>query len=509
MFSNETEETVRKVEARAAPKHKASPAKAITPECSGNSALANQSTNRSVDGSSTSLSLLPNLTPTIDERAVAFFFSNHVLGIDSPSRGFIEYVQTDPGYDFGDSLMCSLKAVGLAGFANTAKASGIMAEAKKQYLVAVRVLNTALQSPIEAKKDSTLLAVMILGIFETLAGRTEDSLVAWAAHLNGAAALMKLRGPEQVSTIAGRRLYGQITASLATSCLGQEVGLPDHIWDLRLELEKHVDPKDISWQNHRVLLLFTNFYAKVKRKQITDLQEILDTSLSLESSLVDIFRDMPNDWTYSTVYTNKDPDIVYYGCYHVYQHALSAMMWNGMRTIRALLNEIIRNVLLTGFAMKPPMFTDAKYTKMFQISTDSLYKINFDIIASVPQHLGYTTRNTSICSPKSQFDAQFSSSEPVLPNLRNERFARLGSLPEDISWERSSSNSVPLLRTAGYQLPWALFLVGVTDIATEPVLRWAISMLKHISEYMGIQQATVLAEKLERERLPSFTGKGR
>lgn len=491
------------MEARTVSKSRAS-SKTLTPSTVNGPLHSDNSTPMMISQSSQDVfSIMPHLTPTIDERAVNFFFSNHVAAIDTPSRGFIDHMQAHPDYELGENLMSSIKAVGLVGFSNVAKAPALLVEAKKQYLSAVRHLNAALQSPVEAKKDSTLMAVMILGIFETLVGRSENSLIAWAAHLNGASALMKIRGPEQLSTVAGRRLFGQITASLATSCLQQEIEMPEHIHKLRQELDKYIDTNNPIWQNHQILIDFTTFYARVKSGKITNLHSILNRSLELDEDLTSTFSCSTSDWTYSTVYTDQDPDIVYTGYYHVYQHALSAMIWNGVRTMRIMLNEIIRNLLLKGFSSKPPLFVERMYTEQLQKSTDTLYQTSSDIMASVPQHLGYTSSLDFNSN-----DSHFESPEPMLPRKSRQMWPALMGNRPDFPEELSNSTTVPLLRTASYQLPWALFLVGVTDIVTEPVLRWVIKTLRHISQCLGIQQAIILADRLEHTRLPSFTGLG-
>lgn len=375
-----------------------------------------------------------------------------------------------------------------------------MIEAKKKYVVAVRLINAALQSPEEVKKDSTLLAIMILGIFETLASTSQDALVAWAAHLKGAAALIKVRGPEQFSRPAGRRLFGQITASLATSCLQQEVALPEHILDLRMELDRYIDPTDIIWRYHRVLILFTNFFAQVRHGEMKDVKEILNRSLELENMLIETFSDLPHEWTFSVVHSDDDPNLVYLGFYHVYHHAAAAMLWNGMRCIKILLHEIIRGVLLKGFSAKPPLFVDPSYTKQLQTSTANLYQLNNDIIASVPQHLGYPRKGKS--NPAVLPHSPFRLPEPPYPRQP------AGSGPIVQTPRSNSSTTVPYLRIAGgIQLPWALYLVGITDIVTEPVLRWVISTLRLVGQITGVQQAAVLADRLDLTRLPSVIGK--
>lgn len=502
IFLNENEATARRVRSRAAPPGRAPLSQAYSSGSFHSPILGARryvpDADRSdVDPTPVPLSLIPNLTPTIDERAVNFFFSNHTIGVSLPSRGFIDHMHAHPDYDLDDNLLSSIKAVGLAGVFNVTKAPGLMLEASKRYTTAVRHLNSALQSPVEVKKDTTLMAVMILGIFENLVGRSENSLVAWAAHLNGAAALMKIRGPEQMKTATARRLYGQITAMLAASCLQQEIELPEHIFELRLELDKYVNVKEITWENHRVLILFTNLYAKVKKGKLTDLQEIFRQCLELDDKLVQVFSDVTPNWTFSTIYTDDDPELVYNGRFHVYQHALSAQMWNGMRAIRMMLNEMIRNVLLNGFSMKPPLFVHKAHTKQLQKSTDALYKISSDIISSVPQYLGYTVKGNSI-SPHNSVGSRKS----VLTRNAGHMWSGFLNTSQDLPDLKTSS--VPLLRTAGYQLPWALFLVGTTGIATESVVRWVINTLKEFARILGIQQATILAENLELTRLPHF-----
>lgn len=79
-----------------------------------------------------------------------------------------EIKQLSGGLD--DTLVAGITATGLAGLANETKTPEIMRHARQQYALALRAINRALGSPIEALKDSTLLGVLILAIFETSAG---------------------------------------------------------------------------------------------------------------------------------------------------------------------------------------------------------------------------------------------------------------------------------------------------------------------------------------------------
>jgi hypothetical protein len=92
--------------------------------------------------------------PTIDERAEGFFFATYVVGMDSSAAGDSIF-----GPDIDQVVLSSVKAVGLASLANYAHVPDLVQAAKKQYLAAIRLTNTALRSPVDVKKDSTLVVM--------------------------------------------------------------------------------------------------------------------------------------------------------------------------------------------------------------------------------------------------------------------------------------------------------------------------------------------------------------
>lgn len=98
------------------------------------------------------------------------------------------------------------------------------------------------------------------------------------------------------------------------------------------------------------------------------------------------------------------------------------------------------------------------------------------ILASVPQHVGYPS-NAARPGPWSQFDS---------------------SVSYDIAPPDHTSLSLPLVRlSGGYALLWGLYLAGSLDISMEPVRARVVSMLRTMGKTMGVQQAFVLAERLE------------
>jgi hypothetical protein len=437
-----------------------------------------------------------SIAPTIEERATGFFFSNFVIGVQGPTRGHLDHLEnvynTD---DMDDNLLASMKSVGLAGYSHAVHAPQLMKDARQEYMKALRLTNLALRSPRDVKKDSTLLAIMILGIFETVTGCNQRSLNAWAEHINGAAALVELRGLEQLRTPAGRRMFIQVTSSLLISCIQRRLALPAHIIELRAEAAKHLNTTEPAWRVQESMIAFADFRSKTRAGVITDPQAILSKALEIDGTLLELFSDVPPGWEYETVYTDADPDVVFNGRYHVYYDYWVAQLWNAMRTIRILLNEQIRGVLLQGFSSRPPLFLGPEYTAQLQISTDVLFELAADILASVPQHLGYVSKptpqtpapNTATPASSDQTSSRFlwtdfDESSPALP------------------WMHCDISSKPMIRASGgYFLLWPLYLVGCIDITTEPVRRWVVKNLECVGRTMGIQQALVLSSVVERQ----------
>lgn len=77
------------------------------------------------------------------------------------------------------TLTPSVVAAGLAAFANTTKDPELMGQARRHYLVSLRNINAALRSSADAIKDSTLVAIMVVSIFESTTGSNRISMKAW------------------------------------------------------------------------------------------------------------------------------------------------------------------------------------------------------------------------------------------------------------------------------------------------------------------------------------------
>ncbi|RDW79460.1 hypothetical protein BP6252_04098 [Coleophoma cylindrospora] len=421
--------------------------------------------------------LLPTyeLSPTINEIAGAYFNKNYELRSIGSSFDFYDYDTVDTLCDPGnmeDHLTASINAVGLASFALSIRSKDVMKQAMNDYVVALRLTNKALNSPSQVKEDSTLFSVMVLSIFETITGSNENSFAAWSEHINGAAALLKLRGPEQFKNHAGRRMFLQITSNLMISCVQRNTPMPKYITDLRKEAARYVETTNPAWRLSEVIIDCTNFRAAIKNGDDghRDPREIVMRALEIDREFTDVFVGLPESWQYTTVYTDANPDKVWNSNFHAYSNSWVAHIWNAMRTCRVLLHEAIHFQLRKVENHNPPLFSEHERVRLYRNSTTTLIQLRSDILASIPQHTG------------SNLD------EDDWPG-----HAPLQTSPETPRQAPPREESI-LRGTRGYFILWPLYLVGSMDLSTDAIRAWVSNRLSCIADETGILQASVLAK---------------
>jgi hypothetical protein len=259
------------------------------------------------------------LAPTIEDLATGFFISNYVIANSAPTRGHLDPIEDMSRFGhFDEALLSSMKAVGLAGFAHAAHAPHLLKNARYQYVRAIQSTNAALRDPVAVKKDSTLLSIMILGIFETVTCCRPQSLKDWAQHISGASAVIKLRGPDQIKRPVGRRLLVHVTASLTISCLIRGVALPDHIIEYMTAAIKLVQTPDPAFFVQDTMVRYSSLRAEVAQKSLTDMETIISRALKLDAGLLEIIADVPPGWEYVTVFAEEPSEYIFNGRYHVY-----------------------------------------------------------------------------------------------------------------------------------------------------------------------------------------------
>lgn len=124
-------------------------------------------------------------------------------------------------------------------------------------------------------------------------------------------------------------------------------------------------------------------------------------------------------------------------------------------------------------------------TTQVEHSTRMLVELQSDILASVPQHIGYFSRT--------QLD-EFS--EP-----RKSLWSNFEHICHDpiLCATPSSAPTLPEIRiSGGYTLLWHVWVAGQSRITTPEARQWIVAILRKIGFSTGVRQASVLADLIEK-----------
>lgn len=453
------------------------------------------------------------LAPSIVEQGTSYFISNFVAGVSGPSHGHFNYLKDlchNGGLD--EALSTSMTAVGLAGLANRTKSPQLLGEARHEYMVALRRVNGALRSPTDAVKDSTLLSIMVLAVFETVTCTNRFSLKAWTEHINGASALIQLRGPSQFKTRVGVGLFMQITAHLLISALQREIPMPQEIMALRAAVYNQLDLRDPAFRMLAILDKFTYFRSDLRTGKLGDSEQVIAAALALDEELQQTFANVPPGWEVETVQAgeNEAPDIVFKGSYDIYYDYWITQIWNSMRNSRIMLNEVIRQHILQGFDAIPPRFTSMSYMAQYQLSTDTIIQMRDGILRSIPQCLGYVSRKPSTwtsppkhSTPPSRTPSPLDNLPLSTPNTVSNLFSTLYPdvlIPGPPSNPAETGLTPPSLSfpaAGAYFLVWPLYIAAVSRVTSPEDRTFACTALRRLTSDMGIAQGATLAHFIE------------
>jgi hypothetical protein len=284
------------------------------------------------------LAIPENVVIPIEERAKQMFISQYVFGT-SP---FLDYMQTFYPSGLQDvHLAETVRAVSLAFLSNEVVSTSILLAARKKYGRALSLTNKALRSAESATKDTTLLTVLLLDLFESLANKSQKpSLESESKHIDGAITLVKLRGNEQFNDSIGLRMFLQLSRNVVINCLWREVEVPPELIFLRSSAAEFVDSSDSKWRFSNTMIQYAKLRAAMRTGELSDDETIL-FARQIDSELIDIYGIIPPDWQASTTNTETPSTTAPKDYFHVYRSHNTYKAWNVLRIVRILLNEVI------------------------------------------------------------------------------------------------------------------------------------------------------------------------
>ncbi|CZT05538.1 uncharacterized protein RCO7_08444 [Rhynchosporium graminicola] len=329
--------------------------------------------------------------------------------------------------------------------------------ARMHYSRALLALAASIRDSIEAKKDETLYAALLLEGYETTAFN-QEALPAWGTHVDGVTALIKNRGRENFNGpmscmmfLFARRsaILSQIQSSTPIDPIFEQNGdalLPYENYGDRL-LSRTMRITKIQDRTNRLLAqenlkIHVDTFSELK-KDAKDLDEefaawAVQTPTHFTYSAITNIGILSEDWIEGSVYVPQE--------IHRYPNNYVTRIWNLYRVSRLILSSIIHLISQT-------QNTDSASSN---VKIDGINQAMVDgICASIPFLLGYDC-----------FD------------LKHATVLKPGSL-----WPQASSGIPPQAIDSGkFSLIWPLYVASSVPTTSDSQRRWLLDQLNWIAD---------------------------
>ena len=271
-------------------------------------------------------------------------------------------------------------------------------------------------------------------------------------HINGALALVELRESPPLQNYTGLRLSARLSTNLLISCVSANSPVPPALVKLRTDLEPFLNKEDPKWQISGLVVKYANLKGAIQDGCVSS-SDVLVRATELDHEFLSLANHMSSTWLYSETYSEEASDRVFEKYYATYRDHFITQGWNVLRVMRILLNDIVRT------------YRDSKPTESFDAPSSSGNSSNpIDCIDGIAKEICATA-------------PQFMKYENTTPN----------------SNAYSTSQ-----RLRCYTLIFPLYVAGLYASSATEIKPWIVKQLRFMFHEIGIQNASVVAEILER-----------
>ncbi|QMW30331.1 hypothetical protein G4B84_005666 [Aspergillus flavus NRRL3357] len=388
-----------------------------------------------------SLQSLPaSLPSSTSAESVGFFFRYYVLDDVHNIPIYLSASQMEVLAATNPLVMQSLVAVGLAGLSNIKKSTELMTKATGEYTQALHLINCTLKDGTQCKSDATLAATMLLGMFES-----------WAQHVRGAAALIEMRGAEQIKWIVGMRMFTHLRVQIIASCLHWRLSVPASIvhWSLQAMAERSTADAKAD----ELVDLVAHVARLLSQARMNLASDTVSSAATIDRYLLRWKHSLPPRWIYQTIrgpVSNRSPShlkFYYTQVYHVYPDLWACNIWNFYRSARILLNQLILNTA----------------------------------------EISYQAEHVQIRETVAQLATEIAESVPFALRLVDNRATEVPSLDHCLG---------------GFTILWPLYVAANTSPLGSTLREWVVERLETIGNDMGIGQAQFMARTIRNTSAP-------
>ncbi|KAL2277481.1 hypothetical protein FJTKL_15398 [Diaporthe vaccinii] len=410
----------------------------------------------------------------VGEQVYSYFLSNFVQGTSLRNHGYLDFLfpllaNEPPGRDH--PLPLAFSATAMIAFAARQKVLDLLPRAEATYLRALEATFQAIGDPKKARDNSTLACVTLLTTFEQLrpSRPSYQKAEAFGSHLDGAVALLKMRGKDVFQTVVGRKIFLILRSLLVSRSICYATPLEPDLYHLTEEFEQ--DPSqhrfaelslraaDLRVGVERVLGGWGLGHAPLPHPPPREtIEALLREADALEADYEAHVSALPIAWKGMTVrcMTGADPAIMggiaYVGRVDAYIDMFICYILNWARAARLY----VRNTAMRCRAWLLGPEGDYREGPEYEATRVLCEALIADIVASVPYVFGAARASSGYT--------------------------------EGAGGGRYQPPSL-----AGVFCMWPVFAAASSDYATETQRTFMKRTLKYISEEMGIGQAAILA----------------
>ncbi|KAI0409370.1 hypothetical protein F4802DRAFT_593646 [Xylaria palmicola] len=417
---------------------------------------------------------------SVEEQASCLFVSNFIVTArDGRTAGHFDFIIPLLKQEGPDSHMQHAFNACALSFLNNRKALGARYwdKALSEYLVALARTNAALRDTDAQQSDSTLGAVLLLGMFESISAKQISSFN-WGSHVDGAVQLVKSRGKKQIRSKVGMQLFIAVRTLMAVKCLtsSKAPAMGAEWW---LDGTAFSKPAVAA---QRLMIRTSEVRAQVSQlidtltktpENVELMFDLIRRAQAVDHEAAAWLPALPESWHARTVawedsvpggdYARAD---VFPGRVDVYSDLLVASVVNCVRTVRMMLHAMI--VRCAAWVCAP---VDYRTTPEYATAADVCREAITDVVASVPYFLGWHLRRKDRDAPRS-----------------------VNTFP---CGEDDTAKGL-----AGYFISWPLTCVVSQDYATDAQRAWAIGRLSMIGGDLGVRYALAMCQL--QVRVPSM-----
>ncbi|KAM3433326.1 hypothetical protein NHJ13734_006508 [Beauveria thailandica] len=334
----------------------------------------------------------PALLLSTNQQALAFLF--HTFIAATPFEGYLSsfYLPYSPD---DDACALAIDATALAAYARHARQHRHHDAARANYARALSRVNTALADPRTAVQDQTLVAVLVLALFEATvfqdsgssrSSRSSSSSSAptsWVAHTWGAMQLLMLRGPDQLaSSPVARQLFAHASNNIKASCIQRSAPIPQPFLEFDGRVRGLLDSRDLAVPLADLLHKVCAIKARARDEQERSMVLLLE-ALQADQEIIAFCDAPPPALSFTREPFLQGPAWTYQRIVHTYASLRLCKVWNAVRLLRIFLLSLLGDDI-AHCRVDETLAESHTLSALNEYARKHMAEVASDILATVP-----------------------------------------------------------------------------------------------------------------------------